>query len=289
MNYVEIIRNVLRNGHKSKPTRLENGKVVPVENGTIATFAEVFRHDMSKGFPLTTIRKMPWKSIRVELEGFIKGVRSKKWFQERGCKFWDQWAAPAEVARLKAENPSLTDKEAKLLGDDLGPIYGVMWRNFGGVDQLANVVNTLKQSPEDRRMIVSAWNPPLIPQMALPPCHYEFKVDVIGGKVNLAWSQRSVDLLLGLPSNIASYALLLTLLAEEANLPAGELVGYLSNCHIYDNHMEAAKELAERNEQPLPTLVIDDSYTSIFEFYYHQVQLYDYKPLPALKVGDVTV
>lgn len=289
MNYVEIIRNVLRNGHKSKPTRLENGKVVPVENGTIATFAEVFRHDMSKGFPLTTIRKMPWKSIRVELEGFIKGVHSKKWFQERGCKFWDQWAAPAEVARLKAENPSLTDKEAKLLGDDLGPIYGVMWRNFGGVDQLANVVNTLKQSPEDRRMIVSAWNPPLIPQMALPPCHYEFTVQVIGGKVNLAWTQRSVDCFYGLPSNIASYALLLELLAREANLPAGELVGFLENCHLYANTLTEAELIATRHETQLPKLVFKPGFTSIFDWTYADVELENYNPQSAVTSGAVTV
>jgi|JI10StandDraft_1071094.scaffolds.fasta_scaffold08402_15 thymidylate synthase len=288
MNYLQIIRNVLANGKPKMPTRKEDGKVVQVANGTINTFGERFRHDMAEGFPLTTLRQMPWRGIRVELEGFIRGIRSKRWFQDRGCKFWNEWGAPAEVQKLMQENPGLSELEAKAKADDLGPIYGVMWRNFEGVDQLAEIVHTLKTCPTDRRMICSAWHPGLIPEMALPPCHYCFKVDVTDGRVNLIWHQRSCDLMLGVGANIASYGLLLTLLAREAGLPPGILEGTLEDCHIYDNHIEAAKILAEREERELPNLYfMEDS--SIFDWVWTTAQLNGYDPYDKVEVGSVTV
>lgn len=299
MNYKEILQNIITNGSAKQPTRIDsNGNIEKVENSTIGTFCEIFRHDMSKGFPLTTLRKMPFKSMCVELEGFIKGITDKSWFQERKCKFWDEWANPVQYQKELGEEietsgngdypPSCTN--------DLGPIYGYQWRNFGaqygevlsedyieggccpatgayqeiytnvnglgffseekGIDQLKSIVDKIKQNPYDRRMVCSAWNPNQMHLMALPPCHWGWNVVVYGDKLNLVWHQRSVDASHGLPNNIASYGLLLLLLCEESGLKPGELVGTLADCHLYSNTLEPVKELIERNERKLPTLKI---------------------------------
>lgn len=356
MNYLEIIKNVLANGTPKVPTRVDNnGNVTNLDNNTIGTFCEVFRHDMSKGFPLTTLRKMPWKSIRVELEGFIKGVTDKKWFQDRGCKFWDEWANPIKSKELIGKEIPLdliwadsknvysvdldgnktkecfdvieTQKQAQLFEYDLGPIYGYQWRNFAkqygevkysdfieggccpatgtyqqieenvnglynGVDQLKSIVDKLHNSPCDRRMVCSAWNPNQMDQMALPPCHWGFNVVVYGGRLNLVWHQRSCDLLLGVGANIASYGLLLLLLAEEAGLKPGELVGTLADCHIYCNLLNNASELVKREENTLPTVKIKrkgDGSFSIFDWTWDDVELIGYDPHPAIDMGSVTV
>jgi len=337
LNYLEIIQNVLNNGVQKTATRYDsNGDVIPVENGTIGTFCEIFRHDMSQGFPLTTLRRMPWKSIRVELEGFIKGITDKKWYQERGCKFWNEWANPQLVAKIIGDTAEgeydaeiLTDQEYKkrvqLETDDLGPIYGYQWRTFAqhygewefddyieggccpatgqyqqtdnrngvdsGFDQLKSIVDKLRSSPYDRRMVCSAWNPNQMHMMALPPCHWAFNVVVYDNKLNLIWHQRSCDLLLGVGSNIASYALLLLLLCEESGLEPGELVGTLADCHIYENHLPAAKELVGRVEGTLPSVKIkrNGEGFSIFTWEHDQVDLIDYNPQDKLDVGAVTV
>lgn len=348
MNYSEIIQNVLNNGVQKTATRYDsNGNVIPVENGTIGTFCEIFRHDMSKGFPLTTLRRMPWRSIRIELEGFIKGITDKKWYQERGCKFWNEWANPVAVKDLLSRSVeldhmieagvlpdmpvgqkpgNLTLKEAQALEDDLGPIYGYQWRTFAqhygewefedyleggccpatgqyqqtdnrngvdvGFDQLKSIVDKLRDSPYDRRMVCSAWNPNQMHMMALPPCHWAFNVVVYGDKLNLIWHQRSCDLLLGVGSNIASYALLLLLLCEESGLKPGELVGTLADCHIYENHLPAARELVGRVEGVLPEVKIErepDGSFSIFDWTYDQVDLIGYNPQEKLDIGAVTV
>ena len=334
MNYLEIIQNVLNNGVQKTATRYDsNGDVIPVENGTIGTFCEIFRHDMSKGFPLTTLRRMPWKSIRVELEGFIKGITDKKWYQERGCKFWNEWANPVLVDKVENdiheceigvcesllgasmedieehqcyETPTRKEIQADL--NDLGPIYGYQWRSFnktyadcqneddgdfsGYTDQLKSIVEKIKSSPYDRRMVCSAWNPNQMDMMALPPCHWAFNVVVYGDKLNLIWHQRSCDLLLGVGSNIASYALLLLLLCEESGLKPGELVGTLADCHIYENHLPAARELVGRVEGVLPEVKIGrklDGSFSIFDWTYDQVDLSGYNPQEKLDIGAVTV
>lgn len=335
MNYLEIIKNVVNNGVAKQATRYDAaGNILPVENGTIGTFCEIFRHDMSTGFPLTTLRKMPWKSIRVELEGFIKGVTDKRWFQERGCKFWDEWANPKLVNQHKYVQEFEYDeaaprktleaewnnrkKEAQKELTDLGPIYGYQWRKFGewydegggydyteryqkvgidfngiedGFDQLKSIVDKLKTSPYDRRMVCSAWNPNQMHMMALPPCHWAWNVVVYGDKLNLIWHQRSCDLLLGVGSNIASYGLLLMLLCKESGLKPGELVGTLADCHIYENHMEAAKKLIEREEKELPQIEIldKDGKFSIFEWEWKDVLLTNYNPHDKIDVGAVTV
>lgn len=348
MNYVQIIRNVLQNGVPKQATRYDaNGNVIPVENGTIGTFCEIFEHDMSKGFPLTTIRKMPWRSIRVELEGFIKGITDKKWYQDRKCGFWDEWANPLVVEQrltveankvvkmmdppipLNKEEKELFKKDTRKvfqkIETDLGPIYGYQWRKFGkqygdipthewqgadvvsyeecdglieGHDQFKTIVDKLRTSPYDRRMVCSAWNPNQMHMMALPPCHWAFNVVVYGDTLNLIWHQRSCDLLLGVGSNIASYALLMMLLCESSGLKPGKLVGTLADCHIYTNHMEAAKILADREEVELPTLAIKykqpENYTlpytfDIFEWEWNEAVLSNYNPQEAVEVGAVTI
>lgn len=338
MNYKEIIQNVLVNGVNKQATRYApDGSVIPVENGTIGTFCEIFRHDMAEGFPLTTLRKMPWKSIRVELEGFIKGITSKKWYKDRGCNFWNEWANPEAVAKALIGNTEALasvmavpiggskseanrlHKEVQAGVDDLGPIYGYQWRDFGshygemptyevdqydvedyhkangvacGTDQFKSIVDKLKTSPYDRRMVCSSWNPNQSHMMALPPCHWSWNVVVYGNKLNLIWHQRSCDLLLGVGSNIASYALLLMLLCEESGLQPGELVGTLADCHIYENHMDAARELVERSEGILPELSItrkEDGKFSIFDWEWSDAQLLGYNPQEKINVGAVTV
>lgn len=323
MNYIQIIRNVLQNGVPKQATRYDtSGNIIPVENGTIGTFCEIFEHDMSNGFPLTTIRKMPWRSIRVELEGFIKGITDKKWYQDRKCGFWDEWANPQIVdakfskhMETKAHNDDYRAmfKHIQKNEMDLGPIYGYQWRNFNKTyenqseddgdfhnytDQLKSIVDKLRTSPYDRRMVCSAWNPNQMHMMALPPCHWAFNVVVYGDTLNLIWHQRSCDLLLGVGSNIASYALLMMLLCESSGLKPGKLVGTLADCHIYTNHMEAAKILVDREEVELPTLAIKykqpENYTlpytfDIFEWEWNEAVLSNYNPQEAVEVGAVTI
>lgn len=282
--YLELVQKILSEG-----IRKENRTGVD----TLAIAGAMIEHDMSEGFPLLTTKKMPFKSIRVELEGFIKGIRSKKWFQDRGCTIWDEWCNPKKVtygndaeskAKMKAE-------------DDLGLIYGVQWRDFkdsrvtvlgslpdgpevcvsDGVDQLKKIVNTLKTNPNDRRMICSAWNPMALDQMALPPCHLLWQVTVIDGKLNLAWYQRSVDVPLGLPFNIASYGLLLHLLAKEAGLKEGRLIGFLMDTHIYVNQIDSLKEQLGRVPYTLPTLETDGNYTGVGEFLPYSIFDWDHR------------
>jgi thymidylate synthase len=473
MNYKEIIENVLKNGTQKQATRLDsNGKVIPVENGTIGTFCEIFRHNMADGFPLTTLRKMPWQSIRVELEGFIKGITDKKWYQDRKCKFWSEWSNPLGCPSWFTKEQQ---KEHQLKDTDLGNIYGAQWRGFNlknkptprnldnldptvagvgvishssedeidnlvkktwysmlhrcynekdkdysaygekgiyvvnrwltyeyfkedvqkitgwtnkilkpleftldkdslgfncygpnsciwaskkeqannktsvkrvfgknsdgltfscdsikefaetynlktygishclsgkqsnhrgwtfwqednekeiYVDQLKSIVEKLKTNPYDRRMVCSAWNPNQEHLMALPSCHVLWNVVVYGNKLNLVWFQRSVDSSHGLPANIASYALLLMLLCKESGLEPGELVGTLSDCHLYNNTLDAVTAMVERSEKPLPTLNIkskEDGSFSIFDWNWNEVGLIGYDPHPAIEMGKVTV
>jgi thymidylate synthase len=306
VQYLDLVQKILNEG-----VRKENRTGID----TLAIAGACIEHDMSEGFPLLTTKKMAFKSVKVELEGFIKGIRSKKWFQDRGCTIWDEWCNPAVVpygndadskARMKAE-------------DDLGLIYGVQWRDFKtpdalktsirerrtmdgkaieqfsmlepcrGVDQLAKIVDTLKTNPNDRRMVCSAWNPQALGQMALPPCHLLWQVTVIDGKLNLAWYQRSVDVPLGLPFNIASYGLLLHLLAKEAGLKEGRLIGFLMDTHIYVNQIDALKDQIGRTPMKLPNLLtVYPTGTGIFEWEHTNTMLQDYISHPSIKF-DIAV
>lgn len=257
----------------------------------------MFEHDMGTGFPLLTLRKLPFKSTKVELEFFIKGLRSKKWLQDRGCRYWDHWCNPKKVSYSNE-----TAIKAKMAAeDDLGLIYGTQWRNFAfpddemgglyvdsrgnspeGVDQLKKLVETLKENPQDRRGIVSAWNPLALPYAALPSCHYGFQVTITNGYLNLAWNQRSVDTVCGLPANISSYATLLHLLAKELGCKEGKLIGFLMDCHIYVNHVDGVTSMMELTAFDLPT-VKTDKFTSVFDWEYGDTELIGYQSGPPIK------
>jgi thymidylate synthase len=283
-NYLDIVRHILDHGEvKENRTGVD----------AITVAGAMFEHDMRNGFPLLTTKKMPFKMIRTELEFFIKGLSDKQWLQERGNTIWDEWANPTKAPYGHDEAAKQRMKEER----DLGPVYGFQWRHFNatyqnfdtdytnqGVDQLKKLVDTLKSNPSDRRMIVSAWNPSMLSHMALPPCHYAFQVTVINGKLNLLWNQRSVDTVLGLPFNIASYALLLHLLAKESGLQEGRLIGFLADTHIYVNHVEGAKEQLSRDptKYPLPKIVTDP-WTSIFNWTADDTKLEGYESYPKIE------
>jgi thymidylate synthase len=218
-------------------------------------------------------------------------MTDKDWLKEQNNHIWDEWCSPDRV-------PYANDEKTKALmmsERELGPIYGWQWRNFGakyvahnkaaegkGIDQLRSVVDTLKTDSDNRRMIVSAWNPADLSRMALPPCHYAFQVTVINGKLNLLWNQRSVDVALGLPFNIASYALLLHLLAKECNLGEGRLIGFLGDVHIYLNHINGISLQCIRSPKPLPNIKTPN-FTSVFNWHYGDTVVENYDPHPAIK------
>ncbi len=280
--YLDIVEEIFSKG-KNKPNR------TGVDAITIT--GAVFEHDMSKGFPLLTTKKTAYKPVRSELEFFIKGLTDKKWLQDRGNRIWNEWCSPEKVPYGHDD-----ETQEKMAAErDLGPIYGWQWRHFGaeyqgydadytgqGVDQLENLVNKLKTDPSDRRMIVSAWNPLDNHKMALPPCHYSFHVSVVDGKLDLIWNQRSVDTMLGLPFNIASYATLLHLLSLESDIPIGKLRGHLEDVHIYANQVDGAKEQLTRTPYDLPTIVTDN-FKSLFDWEYTQTKLKDYKSHPKIE------
>ena len=245
--------------------------------GTISFPGVMIRHDMSDGYPLLTLRKVPFKSAAIELEGFIKGITSKQWYKERGCNYWNQWCNPQQVAYGTDDDTKKKMEEC----DDLGKIYGYQWRNFKGVDQLKNIVNTLKKDINNRRMVCSAWAPDQLNEMALPPCHFAWQVNVTDGKLNLFYYMRSVDFVLG--NDLNTYGLLLHLLAKESNLKEGMLVGFFADAHIYNNHLDGIKELLNRNATgKLPTIKTDN-FKSIYDWQYSDTILLDYEPLPSVK------
>ena len=330
--YIDIVKQVLYNGKEKFPVRKNaEGKFVPVDGGvkTLACANVLFSHDMEEGFPLLTTKKMAWKSIRVELEGFLNGITDKKWYQDQGCKIWNQWANPLVVDQeMKTRHPDNFPrgwdmappdrKEIQAELDDLGPIYGYQWRSFGeryddgseindvpnswinddgcnkGYDQLQNIVDTLRENPMDRRMVCSAWNPNQIHMMALPPCHYAWNVTVIGDELNLFWVQRSCDLMLGVPFNIASYALLLELLARDAGLTPGNLSGMLVDCHIYENQIEAAKEQITRTPKKLPRVGTASNSSrentfDIFAWKHYHTDVHGYESWDKINFGEAVV
>ena len=282
--YLDIVRQILEKGE-----RKENR----TGTDTIAIAGAMFEHDMANGFPLLTTKKTPFKMVASELEFFIKGLTDKQWLQDHNNHIWDEWANPTKAPYGHDE----AAKEKMKNERDLGAIYGFQWRHFNaeyknydsdytgqGIDQLKKLTETLKTNPNDRRMIVNSWNPSFLNQMGLPPCHYCYQVTVINGKLNLLWNQRSVDTMLGLPFNIASYALLLHLLAKEAGLQEGKLVGFLADTHIYVNHIDGAKEQLARdpNTYPLPSIQTEN-FTSIFDWKCEDSKVLNYESYPSIK------
>ena len=266
--------------------------------GTIAIAGAMFEHDMEDGFPLLTTKKVPFRLVASELEFFIKGITDKQWLLDENNHIWDEWCNPKKVLYGHDEETKRKMMEER----DLGAIYGFQWRHFNapyenydtdysekGIDQLQQVVNKLKTNPNDRRMICSAWNPLMLDQMALPPCHYGFQVTVIKDKLNLLWNQRSVDTMLGLPFNIASYALLLHLLAKESGLKEGKLVGFLGDVHIYENHIDGAREQLSRDPEKYTLPKIEtENFTSIFDWNYRDTKIIGYESYPRIKF-DIAV
>ncbi len=280
--YLDIVKRVLAQG-------IIRHNRTGVDAITIA--GAMFEHNMSQGFPLLTTKSVPLRLVASELEFFLGGISDKKWLQERDNHIWDEWCSPSIVPYAHNQET----KKKMLQERDLGPIYGWQWRHFGaeykdyktdytgkGVDQIKRIVNLLKTNPDDRQMLVLAWNPMDIDKVIPPFCHYCWQVTVLDGKLNLLWNQRSVDVALGLPFNIASYGLLLHLLAKETNLKEGKLVGFLGDTHIYTNHVDGLKEQLTRKPKKLPTIKTNN-FTSIFDWKYTDSAVENYEPHPRIK------
>jgi thymidylate synthase len=235
--------------------------------GTRSIFGYQMRFALADGFPLVTTKRVHLKSVVLELLWFLRGDGNARWLQERGVTIWDEWAAP---------------------DGDLGPVYGVQWRswpmpNGGHVDQIAEVVRQLKTNPDSRRIIVSAWNVAEIPKMALAPCHAFFQFHVAEGRLSCQLYQRSADIFLGVPFNIASYALLTHMLAQQCDLTPGDFIWTGGDCHIYDNHADQVREQLARAPYPYPTLEIARRPLSIFDYEYEDFHVVDYRHHPAIK------
>lgn len=258
--YLDLLQDIMENGVD---------KMDRTGTGTRSVFARQMRFDLSKGFPLVTTKKVHLKSIIHELLWFMKGDTNVKYLQDNGVKIWNEWAD---------EN------------GELGPVYGSQWRNWNGegIDQLAEVVNKLKNNPNDRRIIVSAWNVGKISEMKLPPCHMMFQFYVANNKLSCMLYQRSCDMFLGVPFNIASYALLTMMIAQVCDLELGEFVHTLADTHIYHNHFEQVKEQLTREPMPLSTMKINPRVKNINAFRFEDFELVDYQSWPALQ-GKVAV
>jgi thymidylate synthase len=235
--------------------------------GTISVFGHQTRYDLADGFPLLTTKKLFLKGIIYELLWFLRGDTNVRWLQERGVTIWDEWAD---------EN------------GDLGPVYGSQWRSWPApdgttIDQIANLVRDIKNNPDSRRLIVTAWNPVEVPKMALPPCHCLFQFYVANGKLSCQLYQRSADIFLGVPFNIASYALLTMMLAQVTGLKPGEFIHTLGDAHLYLNHLDQAREQLSRKPYPLPTMRINPDVKDIFAFTREDFVLENYQAHPSIK------
>jgi len=264
-------------------TILKHGDLVPNRTGVSAiTYPHIMiRHDMSDGFPLLTTKKMAWKSMKVELEFFIKGLTDKKWLQDRGCHIWDEWCNPSKVPTELAHEER---KKFQLEETDLGKVYGYQWRNFNsqGIDQLENIVKSLKSTPYDRRCVCLSWNPAQLKEQALPACHTQWVISATKNKLHLAYSMRSTDFFLGAPFNQSSYALLLHLLCKETGFGEGVVSGFFANAHIYETHISAVEEQLSRKPFGLPKIETK-SFKSIFDWTYKDTELINYECHPAIK------
>ena len=235
--------------------------------GTKSVFGHQMRFDLNAGFPLVTTKKVFTKAIVLELLWFLRGDSNARWLQERGVTIWDEWAKP---------------------DGDLGPVYGVQWRSWptpdgGHIDQIAEVVKQLKTNPDSRRIIVSAWNVAELPKMALMPCHAFFQFYVAAGRLSCQLYQRSADIFLGVPFNIASYALLTHMLAQQCDLQVGEFIWTGGDCHLYSNHTEQVELQLTREPRPPPTLLIRRRPASIFDYELEDFEFRGYEPHPAIK------
>jgi thymidylate synthase len=239
--------------------------------GTKSVFGRTIKHDMSLGFPILTGKRISFNAAKTELLWILNGRTDLKYLEDNGVKYW----------RPDYERSGRTD-------ETLGPVYGKQWRDFNGVDQLKNLVYSIILNPNSRRLVVSAWAPHEMNDMVLPPCHYAFQIYINNGVIDLMWQQRSADVFLGLPYDITMYGLLLELLAKGAGLKAGQLIGQLGDCHLYNNHLEQAREYRRRSKRKLPEL--DFKYGIFMDVHEHlslpelsDIKLNNYNPYPAIK------
>lgn len=261
--YLDLLQHILASGH---PKGDRTG------TGTISTFGYQMRFDLSQGFPLLTTKKIHLKSVIYELLWFLAGDTNVKFLQDHGVRIWNEWADP---------------------DGDLGHIYGFQWRSWpdysgGFIDQMAEAVRTIRENPDSRRIIVSSWNVADLGNMNLPPCHSLFQFYVSGGKLSLQLYQRSADSFLGVPFNIASYALLTMMTAQVCGLQPGEFIHTLGDVHIYSNHLDQVKTQLQREPRQLPVMKLNPEVTDLFKFRYEDFTLEGYDPWPAIK-GEVSV
>ncbi|WP_226535643.1 thymidylate synthase [Fictibacillus halophilus] len=261
--YLDFLQDILHNGTKKEDR---------TGTGTVSVFGRQMRFDLEEGFPLVTTKKLHLKSIIHELLWFLKGDTNIAYLKENKVRIWDEWA----------------DEEG-----NLGPVYGHQWRSWSApngdtIDQISNVIEDIKNNPDSRRLIVSAWNPADVPNMALPPCHLLFQFYVADGKLSCQLYQRSADSFLGVPFNIASYALLTMMVAQVTGLKPGEFVHTVGDAHIYLNHVEQVELQLTREPKPLPKMKINPAVTNIFDFTFDDFELLDYEAHPHIK-GEVSV
>lgn len=264
--YRELLKDILSCG---------NTKEDRTGTGTKSVFGRTIRHNMELGFPLLTGKKVSFNAARTELLWILQGRTDLKYLEDNGVRYW----------RPDYERSGRTD-------ETLGPVYGKQWRDFNGVDQLAYIVDAIHKNPSSRRMIVSAWNPGDLKDMALPPCHYAWQVYINKGKLDLMWQQRSADVFLGLPYDIAMYGMLLEMLAKGAGLKPGTLIGQLGDCHLYNNHLDQAKVYLDRPKRVLPTLELEeglrvskkmDAFNALIIPEINEIKIKNYNPYPAIK------
>ncbi|MFG6495669.1 thymidylate synthase [Fictibacillus sp. UD] len=261
--YLDFLQDILHNGTKKEDR---------TGTGTVSVFGRQMRFDLEEGFPLVTTKKLHLKSIIHELLWFLKGDTNIAYLKENGVRIWDEWA----------------DEDG-----NLGPVYGHQWRSWAApngetIDQITNVIEDIKKNPDSRRLIVSAWNPSDVPNMALPPCHLLFQFYVADGKLSCQLYQRSADSFLGVPFNIASYALLTMMVAQVTGLKPGEFVHTVGDAHIYTNHLEQVELQLTRDPKPLPKMKLNPNVANIFDFTYDDFELVDYEAHPHIK-GVVSV
>lgn len=306
--YLDLLQHILDTGVKKEDR---------TGTGTISIFGYQMRFDLSKGFPLLTTKRVPFKLIASELLWFIKGDTNIRYLLEHNNHIWDEWAFKKWVESSEYNGPDMTDfglraakdeEFAKVLDEqmkifhvkvrtddefakkygELGPVYGKQWRSWPSdngetIDQLKNVIEQIKRNPNSRRLIVSAWNPAEVDEMALPPCHTLFQFYVAEGKLSCQLYQRSADVFLGVPFNIASYALLTYLIAHECGLEVGEFIHSFGDTHIYLNHIEQVKEQLSREPKALPTLKINPEKKSVFDIELDDLSIEGYDPHPTIK------
>jgi thymidylate synthase len=256
--YLDLMRHVLERGHRKSDR---------TGTGTLSTFGWQMRFDLAERFPLLTTKRLHLKSIIYELLWFLRGDTNVRWLQERGVTIWDEWA----------------DSRG-----ELGPVYGYQWRRWPArdgttIDQIANVVESIKRKPDSRRHIVTAWNPADVERMALPPCHALFQFYVAEGRLSCQLYQRSADIFLGVPFNIASYSLLTLMVAQVTGFKPAEFVLTLGDAHLYLNHLEQAREQLTRTPRPFPRMKLNPAVTDLFAFRYEDFTLEGYEPHPAIK------